>query len=162
MRRLLIIALGVFAVVGCDDDDAGLAGPGQAGVSIFTQADRIGLPAINTVFIPSSSKDAYNLGAPVNDVADFGQFLVDFGVNVTGRTPPEAAALRDLLLPDILPIDLTQPSGFLNGRTLEDDVVTVELMLLFSTNTDLNDDHVDANDKAFLTVFPYLAEPFTQ
>lgn len=159
MRRFLIILLGAFGLAGCDDN--GLAGPGQPEVSIFAQADRIGLPAINTVFIPSTSKDAYNLGAPATDIAQFGQFLVDFGVNVTGRTQAEAEALRDLLLPDILAIDVTQPTGFLNGRTLQDDVVTAELMLLFGGNTALNDDHVDANDKAFLSTFPYLAEPFT-
>ncbi len=162
MQRTLIFALGILALAACDDDENGeITGLGEPNVVIYTQADRIGLPAINTVFIPAASKDDYNHGVPVNDRAAFGQFVVDFLVNVTGRTQSDAEALRDVLLPDMLPIDLTQPTCFLNGRTLEDDVVTAELALLFGANASLNDDNVDANDVAFSNTFPYLAEPHT-
>lgn len=161
MRELLIIALFAVCIVGCDDDDneETLTGPD---VTVTTQVDRVGLPAINTVFIPSGSKEDYNRGAPATDRARFGDFVVDFLVNVTGRTQQDAEALRDVLLPDVLTIDMTQPTAFLNGRAPTDDVVTGELMLLFGGNGDLNDDHVDANDRAFSDQFPYLAEPFTQ
>ncbi|MEN7546415.1 DUF4331 family protein [Rapidithrix thailandica] len=56
----------------------------------------------------------------------------------------------------------------LNGRGLSDDVVDVTLILALAGNdlNNLNDtqkglisDNVQANDKAFLTQFPYLASP---
>ena len=64
-----------------------------------------------------------------------------------------------MLLPDILTVDTSAPSQFLNGRGLSDDVITAELGIIFGTNDALNDDHVDANDAQFLTTFPYLAAP---
>jgi hypothetical protein len=38
-------------------------------------------------------------------------------------------------------------------------VITAELGLIFGANAELNDDHVDANDRVFLPGFPYLAAP---
>jgi hypothetical protein len=63
------------------------------------------------------------------------------------------------VLPDILTIDLTQPSGYLNGRNPADDVTTASLMLVFGPGTALSDDNVDANDVAYPGTFPYLAVP---
>jgi hypothetical protein len=44
---------------------------------------------------------------------------------------------------------------------LADDVIDVELLLIFGgpggSNAGLTSDHVDSNDKAFTTSFPYLA-----
>ena len=56
-------------------------------------------------------------------------------------------------------------TNVLTGRALADDVISVELLLIFggsdgSENPGLTDDHVDSNDKAFLTTFPYLASPW--
>jgi hypothetical protein len=47
---------------------------------------------------------------------------------------------------------------------LYDDVIDAELTLIFGgptggSNPGLTSDHVNANDKAFLTSFPYLATP---
>ncbi|HET9515115.1 MAG TPA: DUF4331 family protein [Gemmatimonadales bacterium] len=72
---------------------------------------------------------------------------------------PDPAGLADALLPDIQPIDVTQPTGFLNGRRLQDDVITAELGLIFGGNAALNDDHVDQNDLPFELAFPYVASP---
>jgi hypothetical protein len=52
----------------------------------------------------------------------------------------------------------------LTGRALADDVIDVELLLLFggpagTSNPGLTKDNVNSNDKAFLSVFPYLATP---
>lgn len=56
----------------------------------------------------------------------------------------------------------------LNGRRLADDVIDVTLILAFggndlsainATQAGLISDNVNANDKNFLTVFPYLAAP---
>ena len=103
------------------------------------QIDRLGRPAINTVFIPSASKDAFNEGKPRDDVADFSAFLAPFdGVS----------------LPDILTVDTSDPAGFLNGRKLADDVIDIELTLITGAPAG---DCVDANDVAFPVGFPYLA-----
>ncbi len=104
------------------------------------QIDRMGRPAINTVFIPSGSKNAFNAGNPKNDVKDFGQFLGPFA---------------GVLLPDILTVDTSSTAGFLNGRQLADDVIDIELQLI--TGDTAAGDCVDANDVPFSTSFPYLA-----
>lgn len=122
----------------------------------LVQGERFGLPAVATVFIPTDQKDAYNQAAPVNDEATYTDEVVAV---LTAFGHPSPAALADALLPDIQPINTATPSGFLNGRRLSDDVITAELGLIFGSNDALNDDHVDANDKAFLATFPYLAAP---
>lgn len=151
---LACLALGALALTACDDDDP-MIGPGPD--VTFEQVDRFGIPAVNTVFIPSGSKDAYNRSVPADDA----QFRDEAVATLMAFGLDEAAAggLADAVLPDIQPIDLAQPTAFLNGRRLQDDVVTAELMLIFGDNAALNDDHVDANDRAFLGAFPYLAEP---
>ena len=116
------------------------------------QFDRVGRPGINTVLI--SSKDAFNAGLPINDQRDFRQEVIDH-ITALGNGD-NAAGLADMLLPDILTVDTTDPAGFLNGRRLEDDVIDAELNLL--TNGALTSDGV-ANDSAFTNTFPYLAPP---
>jgi Domain of unknown function (DUF4331) len=70
----------------------------------------------------------------------------------------------------VLNVSTTAPTTFfdgtnvLTGRALADDVIDVELLLLFggpagTSNPGLTKDNVNANDKAFLTSFPYLATP---
>ena len=75
---------------------------------------------------------------------------------------PPRTTTAGALLPDILTVDVSTATGFLNGRGLGDDVITAELGLIFGSNGALNDDNVDANDVAFLSTFPYLAAPFLQ
>lgn len=122
------------------------------------QVDRFGIPAIATVFIPTAQRDAYNLAVPADDRANFRQFVLA-GLNAFGT--PNAGAIADALQPDIQPVNLAAFNGFLaGGRKLSDDVITAELGIIFGANAALNDDHVDANDKPFLSTFPYLAGPF--
>ena len=64
--------------------------------------------------------------------------------------------LADILLPDILTVDLSQDTGFLNGRGLADDVIDAELGLI--TEGAVTTDCVD-NDSDFSPKFPYLAAP---
>jgi len=125
------------------------------------QEDRFGLPAIATVFIPTDLRDAYNLGSPSGDVATFKSLIVA-KLMAFGQDAASANALASALSPDVQPIDLSQPSNFLNGRKPSDDVITAELHLIFGSNAPLNDDHVDANDVPFLATFPYLAGPHVQ
>ncbi len=148
---VLLAALALLGAAACTDDPAG---PDLN--ALFAQVDRFGLPAIATVFIPSAQRNAYNGAAPANDPAVYTDEVVAV---LTAFGHPDPAGLAGALLPDIQPIDVSQPSGFLNGRRPADDVITAELGLIFGANANLNDDHVDANDKPFLTTFPYLAAP---
>ncbi len=104
------------------------------------QVDRVGIPALNTVFIPTDAKDAFNGGRPIGDPARFGEFFGD---------------LAPVLLPDRLPLDTSSPAGFLNGRQLADDVIDIELSII--TDGAVAGDCVPSNDVPFLGTFPYLA-----
>ncbi len=162
---LSLVALGALAAVGCESASSPVSGP-RVDASVLMhqelrQEDRFGLPAIATVFIPTDLKDAYNEAAPAGDEANFKSLIVA-KLEAFGQDAASANALADALTPDIQPIDVSQPSGFLNGRKLDDDVITAELHLIFGSNAALNDDHVNGNDKPFLAAFPYLAGPHVQ
>jgi len=118
------------------------------------QIDRIGRPAINTVLIPEGSKDAFNVGDPVDDFSVFGDAVNASIVSLSDQA--NADALTPVLLPDLLTFDASSTAGFLNGRGLTDDVIDAELTLLTASPSPIGDG-VDANDRAFLNVFPYLA-----
>jgi hypothetical protein len=119
------------------------------------QIDRMGRPAINTVFTPGSMKDAFNQANPVNDLQLFRDTFIATGVAL-GNTSARAAFLADFLLPDIMSIDTSSTAGFPNGRRLEDDVIDTELNLV--SNGALTRDCV-ANDSTFRTTFPYWGGP---
>ena len=138
------------------------------------QVDRMGRPAIATVFIPAnpfeateaSLKNTYNKGKPANDQAAFRAEVVDslttlYSLNDktdnTADDKSKIAGLADVLLPDILTFDTTKSDGFLNGRRLADDVIDAELNLI--TEGAATTDCVSKNDKAFMAKFPYLARP---
>ena len=161
----LLASLTAIAAAGCQNSYAPITSPRiEASVLMhqqMLQEDRFGLPAIATVFIPTDLRDAYNLGSPSGDVATFKSLIVA-KLMAFGQDAASANALASALSPDVQPIDLSQPSNFLNGRKPSDDVITAELHLIFGSNAALNDDHVDANDVPFLTTFPYLAGPHVQ
>jgi hypothetical protein len=88
-------------------------------------------------------------------------------VNLLGLNATDFGAT---LATDVLTVDLDGTTTFfdgtnvLTGRALADDVITTELTLIFGGEDGteiptLSDDNVDANDKAFLSSFPYLATP---
>jgi hypothetical protein len=129
-----------------------------------TQVDRMGRPAINTVFIPNnpfepsgtepSQKNAFNATKPRQDQKKFRSEVVDTLEIFYGAGNPTVDALADFLLPDILTVDTSSSAGFPNGRMLTDDVIDIELGLV--TNGAVTTDCV-GNDSAFSGVFPYLA-----
>ena len=160
-RRLIrlasILALcALITAAECDDDDDGMMGPPTA--DMFAQTDRFGLPAINTVFIPSAMKQTYNTSVPANDEANFTDEAIAT-LGVFGITGQAAADIADFVFPDVQPIDTSAATAFPNGRAPSDDVIDVELTLIFGAGTPLSSDNVDANDVAFLPTFPYLAAP---
>ena len=118
------------------------------------QLDRMGRPAINTVFIPSDKKDAFNSNTPDRDVAIYKADVVAALASL-GAGPD----LADVLLPDILTVDFSKPTKYLNGRGPSDDVIDISLQAI--TGNAAASDHVDANDHAFLSSFPYFAAPNT-
>ncbi|GAA4299256.1 hypothetical protein GCM10023163_20700 [Aestuariibaculum suncheonense] len=179
----LILALLVMPLVAfnCSDDDDmknenGL--PNLAGT--YMQEDQMGRPAVNTVFVSPSSKDMFNVTVPSMQNASFQSM---FQTNLQGLSPAfanagdtnalglDAATFSGVLATDVLNVSLDGTTTFydgtnvLTGRNLSDDVITVELLLIFggedfSENPGLSDDNVDANDKPFLASFPYLASPW--
>ena len=77
-------------------------------------------------------------------------------------------SLRSMIVPDTLKLDLNRPSGFPNGRDLDDPVIDITLAALFLdfnvtgqspmtfANLPLNPPR---NDKPFSATFPFLAPP---
>ena len=149
---------------------------------VYAQQDQMGRPAVNTVFVSSGSKNMFNTTIPTQQNAAFQNM---FQTNLEALSPAfanpgdmnalgqDSAAFTTLLATDVLNLSLDGETTFYNpnsgalltGRALADDVITVELLLIFggedfTENPTLSNDNVDANDKPFLTSFPYLASPW--
>lgn len=149
---------------------------------VYAQQDQMGRPAVNTVFVSSGSKNMFNTTIPTQQNAAFQSM---FQTNLEALSPAfanpgdtnalgqDAEAFTTLLATDVLNLSLDGETTFYNpnsgalltGRALADDVITVELLLIFGgedfmENPTLSNDNVDANDKPFLTSFPYLAAPW--
>ncbi len=149
----------------------------------YQQLDQMGRPAINTVFNGAADKDAFNTTKPsamgaifqpkflTNLVALDGALktanpaYVNYTVNALGWSP---TVLTTTLATDVLGVTTTGATSLatLNGRTLNDDAIDIELKYVIfggndgTKNPQLTSDHVDANDKPFLAAFPYLASPW--
>ena len=142
----------------------------------YIQEDQMARPAINTVFVSMGSKDAFNTTIPS---LQGGAFQAAFQSKLLALNPNystnalglDASTFTGALATDVLTVSKVQPTTFfdgvnvLTGRTLSDDVIDVELLLIFggpngTDNPNLTSDNVDANDKEFLTSFPFLAAPW--
>ena len=115
------------------------AGPVNSG--LYRQIERMGQPAVNTVFIPKPLKDAFNAGIPSEDVARWSQFIPDAlttrdndgtGNNIAGRV----AVLNALGLgtlpngaPLLLPADFANTNPNLLRAALLPDVLRLDLDL---------------------------------
>jgi hypothetical protein len=166
-----IIACSLFAVA-CKKNDK------NSSAVYYQQQDQMGRPAMSTVFISAANKDKFNTTPPSQQSAAFSNEISDkltaFGF-VTNILEITKAQFTSVLATDVLNVATTGITAFydptttpvtgLTGRRLQDDVIDVELTLIFggingAANPQLTSDHVSANDKAFLSTFPYLAEPF--
>jgi hypothetical protein len=167
IKLLAIIVGGSILATSCKKDD-----PAPATV-YYQQQDQMARPAINTVFIDAAAKDSFNTTVPTMQAAKFGykfsNTLTAFGYtsNILGL---DNAAFSGVLSTDVLNVSTTAPTTFydgtnvLTGRALADDVIDVELTLIFggaagTANPQLISDNVGSNDKAFSASFPYLAQP---
>ncbi len=86
--------------------------------------------------------------------------------NCLTQNTPTGLTVAQLVIPDVLTIDFSLPSGFPNGRALPDPVIDRILALLFlnlrvhSINTLANVPvNPASNDRPFRVGFPYLAPP---
>ena len=80
--------------------------------------------------------------------------------------PGTGKRVVDLVVPDTVTVNLAQPSGFPNGRRLQDPVIDITLAVIFLdmnrhtpttlVNLPLNP---PANDRPFRAQFPFLALP---
>jgi hypothetical protein len=169
----LFIAAGLIAI-SCKKSD-----PTPVVVDYYEQQDQMGRPAINTVFVTAAAdKDAFNTTVPSAMGAAFQskfqtRLLALNAGYTTNALTQTAAQLTTLLATDVLGVSTTGPTTFfdgvpantLSGRALADDVIDVELLLIFggpagTSNPGLTKDNVNANDKAFSAGFPYLANPW--
>jgi hypothetical protein len=153
----------------------------------WKQIDRVGRPAINTVFnglsLPLSAtangteKDKFNFQKPNKDrsttTGNVTAVLNAIGNVLTANSAPayssgQVAAIAGVLLPDELTLTLGSGAPFasgsslgtlaLNGRGLGDDVIDAEFALL--TNFVITtSDGVNGNDVPFMHGFPYEAAP---
>ena len=141
----------------------------------YQTQDQMARPAINTVFVSAADKDMFNTTVPSAMNAAFASKFktkllalnTGYTTNLLGLT---ADQFTNVLVTDVLNASTTAPTSFydgtnvLTGRALADDVIDVELTLIFggptgTANPGLTSDHVNGNDKAFSASFPYLATP---
>ena len=143
----------------------------------LVQVSRLGWPLVNEVIVPLKAKDVFNRTEPVNDVANFGAFILDPEVpkllqqvlgldcdvggnraDIVELLSPNGTTAADLLRLNIEEGQTFAQSGFPNGRTLTDDVVDILLTVACRTGGPVSDG-VDRNDLDFLAQFPFLATP---
>jgi len=150
--------IGVWAVTKTDDGD---------------RVDRMGRPAINTVFNSGNDKNRFNQGHPASDYRRFadnvrGVLKTFSALDTEGAyTNAQTRALAKVLLPDVVTYDTrTDAAGPLNGRALADDVIDAELSIVTGGfafagrdgNGAIGSDCVGAHDD-YRARFPYLGKP---
>jgi len=134
----------LLALAGCSNDPT-LAG---TNTGTFIQIDRVGRPALDTIFVPFAQHAANDRGTPATDVKVLGPEISTFMTQTAGRSAAVAAAGESLLLThnaDVLLADFSQSgnAGYLGvetsgkigqvfgGRGLTDDVMTADLGIAF-------------------------------
>jgi hypothetical protein len=117
--------------------------------------DRMGRPAINTVFNHGNDKNVFNAINPSQDRALFEDSFIAT-LESFGYSADQAKTIAEILLPDILTYDYNSSAGYLNGRRLTDDVIDISLKLVTNgkITTDMVGPHTD-----YLDHFPYLGQP---
>ena len=173
IKFIALIIGGSFLLSSCNKNDTTT----PAGTVYYQQADQMARPAINTVFVDAAAKDSFNTTPPSLMPSRFTTkfknrlLALNGGVYTTNALGQTADQFVGLLVSDVLNASTTGTTTFydgtnvLTGRKLDDDVINVELLLIFggptgTLNPGLTNDHVDANDKTFLASFPYLATPW--
>jgi hypothetical protein len=168
MGGIMLLVAGIVTLSSCKKDKDNTP-------TYYQTQDQMARPAINTVFVSASDKDMFNTTVPS---AMNAAFASKFKARLLALNPGyttnllglNADQFTNVLVTDVLNASTTAPTSFydgtnvLTGRALTDDVIDVELTLIFggpsgTANPGLTSDHVNANDKAFSETFPYLANP---
>ncbi len=166
MRTLVLLLASVWLLAACT------GGKGSDGPSFppldpsAPQVDRVGRPALSLLFntvidTSGGTARAFNESTPAADEA-FEPVMA--GLTARMHLCP-TATVSSGLLPDVLSIDLSLPSGDGNGRAPEDDAIDQTLAALYTSGgtpcvpASLLTDRVDANDLPFEDAFPYFAPP---
>lgn len=136
--------ISLLAFAGCSNDPT-LAG---TNTGAFIQIDRVGRPALNTIFVPFAQHLANDQGTPAKDAQILGPEITTFMTQTAGRSAATTTAAQGLLLAnnaDVLVADFSQSgnAGYLGvetsqkigsafgGRALGDDVMTTNLGIAF-------------------------------
>jgi len=189
MRIARMLAAGAVVgalLTACGDGSRSPLAPNGANLTtssadVYDQVEFLGNPLVSEVTIVKANHDLYNRTQPYN-TATFKPQTAQFVTGVGGRPQALADVLTSVLYPDMLVVDTSKPgstAGWLSwalangygGRKLTDDVVDIALTAVFSTllnptgascapfQLPLCTDNVSASGKAFLSTFPYLANP---
>jgi hypothetical protein len=132
--------------------------------------DRMGIPGVNTVFLPFSRKDEYNRASTVDDAN--GRFASDIVSTLrrlqTDDTSIQILARLAVTNGDMLRLNLSiansgpgggnnRDAAFPNGRRPGDDVIDTIVTLI--NNRVQQGDNVNGNDVPFRDMFPFFAPP---
>jgi len=147
----------------------------------FVQVSRLGWPLVNEVIVPLKDKNKYNYTNPVDDVANFGAYILDPEVpkllnlvlgagcpatppggrtDIVGLLAPNGTTPADLLRVNINADQTNAQSHFPNGRAILDDVTDTLLTVACNSGSHIGDG-VNAPDKLPLSAFPYMASPYS-
>jgi len=160
----------VFILNGCSNDTTS-----TTTAKTYNQVDQQGRPAINTVFIGHSDslqKDLFNHTVPSQMQGAFLTTIknrLDSLGYTTNILNLDINAFSGVLVNDVLNVSKVGPTSLYNGtqvltgRTLQDDVIDIELTLIFGgangmQNPGLTSDHVNS-EVTFSSSFPYLVNP---
>lgn len=170
----IVIELPITALTGAANANTGTIKAWASTARGGAQVDRMAIPAINTALIPAASKNAFNQASPSGDAATFRPMAqaqivalrdavksvlpAENGGPLGNLTPDQVAGA---LIPDVVTIDFSKDVAFPNGRRLSDDVIDAAVGIVLNRGGGTGiPDAINANDKAFLGTFPFLAEPF--
>jgi hypothetical protein len=170
IKLLTLVLSGSIIFTACKDKN-----PGGGPTAYYEQQDQMARPAINTVFNDAANKETFNVTTPSAMGAAFqskfqAKLLALNPAYTTNALGQDAATFTGLLATDVLNASTSGKTTFfdgtnvLTGRALTDDVIDVELLLIFggdkgTSNPTLTSDGVSANDVPFLSSFPYLGTP---
>jgi hypothetical protein len=121
----------------------------------YEQFDRMGNPAVNTVFLPSAMKDPFNRSLPRNDASNYADEVLA-ALRFFNTPPANVDILASVALPDTIKYDFGAPQRYPNGRQPQEDVVDTLLSLIVGRPVA---DGVHRNDLGFQNKFPYFARP---
>jgi hypothetical protein len=147
---------------------------------VYKQVERLGRPAVNEgLVVTNAFLNAFNSIPPSADLTDAAAPVraeAKASLIAIGNSGARADTLLAAFLPDVMRIDTTQKSGYVNavnakgapitGRLLLDDTVDQTLAVLTNNNPTLSSDNVSYNGpgpaqghQPLVPQFPYLALP---